>query len=107
MSENGSGSHLIREQTYTLEYVENTDKICVRETGERQFCMQAAGACTQLHHHTSRNTSRKRSIQCVSDHIYLVATTMPGSAVSVASYNMDVGNFPYMDMNDLDQLLLK
>ena len=52
MSENGSGSHLIREQTYTLQYVENTENICGRETGERQFCMQAAGACcTQIHHH--------------------------------------------------------
>ena len=36
-----------------------------------------------------------------------MATTLPGSAVSVASYNMDADNFPYMDMKDLDQLLLK
>jgi len=102
MCEIGSGKH-----TYTLQYIKNTENVCVRETGERQFCMMGAVTCTQIHHHTRRKTSRRRSIQCVSDHIYLVVTTMPGSAVSVASYNMDVDNFPYMDMNDLDQILLK
>jgi len=116
MNRNSTFNHLlIKDQIYTLHHIKKDEDVCGRLCGtcvnSTRFCMQEAGSCTVVFHNTRRQGTRKRSTKCVSNKIYLkVTTTLTKRAEAVdaegASYAVEANKFPFMGIEELEDLIM-